>query len=894
MSETEKLRRSAFKRNRKRWILIQTVIVAILTLAVVASAVAYNRIDQTYYINYTEDANVDYKVYLKDNSFYEEEYLGAGQSYVSSLIDKVVADLKYELDIKADGMEYEYSYKIDTVMTIKDKNVTVLEKVYPVKPLQTFTESENKVVITEQATIDYTQYNGFASKFFEDLNLTSSKYDSTLSLVMTVNVKGASAELAEDTANTYRLSLDMPLVLSTMEIEMQSTVPTGESKVVASTDAIDTTVFMDVVKFGGIADVVLILILIAFIFLTRNDDINYDIKVRKILRNYRSFIQIITRDFNSDGYQVVGVTRFDEMLGIRDTVMSPILMFENDDQTMTRFYIPASASLLYMFEIKVDNFDELYGIGDEEEGIPIPTEPDEPDPTDPAPIPTEEVVEESAEETAPEVVETVESAEAPVEEAPIDEAPAEEAPVEEEPAEEPAEETPVEEELAPVEESAAADPVPEIVEPVSEEIAPVAVEDPVVDDATAVSEPIPEEKAEAPIQGVPTAPSAPEAESEPESASAPVEESASAPVEEPAEASAPAEPENKDAVRFIPELVELGGDDDDDSEDGPTAIAYVGEGGNLINIRCSRSFIANLIQSGSAVKENYSELKNYILSFKGVKDRASWRVESYKKGRIQLFKIKIRGKTICLYCALNPDEFDESRYYHERTDAKVYENVPMLVRIRSDRGLKRAKELVDAVMNRFEIAPNPKAKPVDYREAYPYETTRDLVAKGMIKLMNEDGTPMVIPGLTPNEESAPASAKGTDEVKIIDPTADKAEIDAAMATVIPSLDELDYTNCEIVETADGVEIIGVVIPEKPSGNTVYPYDPSGEKVEKGDVVLVPAHDEAKGKDVVKKGAVAYGNRKVDPATVSPLKKVIGIVKRKLEDALTPKFDEDKK
>lgn len=805
MSETEKLRRSAFKRNRKRWIIIQTVIVAILTLAVIASAVAYNRIDRTYYINYTEDANVDYKVYLKDNSFYDEEYLGAGQSYVSSLIDKVVADLRYELDIEADGMEYEYSYQIDTIMTIKDKNATVLEKVYPVKPLKSFTESENKVVITEQATIDYTQYNSFASKFFEDLSLSSSRYDSTLSLVMTVHVKGASAELAEDTANTYRLSLDMPLVLSTMEIEMQSTVPTGESKVVASNDAIDTTLFMDVVKYGGIADIILIVALIAFIFLTRNDDINYDIKVRRILRNYRSFIQIITRDFNSDGYQVVGVTRFDEMLGIRDTVMSPILMFENDDQTMTRFYIPASATLLYMFEIKVDNFDELYGIGDEEEGIPIPTEPDEPDPTDPDPTdpdPTPVVEDESAsaEDASTEVAEAVvveeESAEeAPVEE-PVDEAPVEE-PVDEAPVEEPAEEAPVEEtveepaeeapveetveetveepaEEAPVEEpvaeepleeteaaevteepsaegeetaeSAAADPVPEIVEPVSEECV-CEVADPVVADVTAESEPIPEEKAEAPLVDAPEAPrdSAP---AEEESASAPVEET---PVEETPVEETPVEEESASAESvepFIPELIELGGEDED-SEDGPTAIAYVGEGGNLVSIRCSRSFVANLIQSGSAVKETYSELKNYILSFKGVKDRMSWRVETYKKGRIQLFKMKIRGKTICLYCALNPDDFDQSRYFHERTDAKVYENVPMLVRIRSERGLKRAKELVDAVMSRFEILPNPKAKPVDYREAYPYETTRDLVVKGMVRLMNEDGTPMVIPGLSP-------------------------------------------------------------------------------------------------------------------------------------------------
>ena len=48
------------------------------------------------------------------------------------------------------------------------------------------------------------------------------------------------------------------------------------------------------------------------------------------------------------------------MLGIRDTLQSPILMFENKDQTMTEFIIPTSNNILYVFDVKVDNYDVLY------------------------------------------------------------------------------------------------------------------------------------------------------------------------------------------------------------------------------------------------------------------------------------------------------------------------------------------------------------------------------------------------------------------------------------------------------------------------------------------------------------------------------------------------------
>ena len=35
-------------------------------------------------------------------------------------------------------------------------------------------------------------------------------------------------------------------------------------------------------------------------------------------------------------------------------------MTENRDETMTRFLIPTSTKLLYCYEIKVDNYDEIY------------------------------------------------------------------------------------------------------------------------------------------------------------------------------------------------------------------------------------------------------------------------------------------------------------------------------------------------------------------------------------------------------------------------------------------------------------------------------------------------------------------------------------------------------
>ncbi len=171
---------------------------------------------------------------------------------------------------------------------------------------------------------------------------------------------------------------------------------------------------------------------------------------------------------------------------------------------------------------------------------------------------------------------------------------------------------------------------------------------------------------------------------------------------------------------------------------------YYDNEGNKIDIKYSRSFTANLIQSDDTVKDYYSELKNHILSYKGVKSRISWKFDSYNRGRDQLFKIKLRGKTICLYCALNPEEFDQSKYHHEPIDAKIFEDVPMLVKIKSGLGLRKAKELVDIVMAKFEIEKDEKAKVVDYVKKHPYEPNEPLIARKLIKALVADDAVVVM------------------------------------------------------------------------------------------------------------------------------------------------------
>ena len=60
--------------------IINILIIFILTIILLQNA--FN-LSSTTKINYKEDSKLDYKVYLKTNEFYEEEYLGKNKVYVS-------------------------------------------------------------------------------------------------------------------------------------------------------------------------------------------------------------------------------------------------------------------------------------------------------------------------------------------------------------------------------------------------------------------------------------------------------------------------------------------------------------------------------------------------------------------------------------------------------------------------------------------------------------------------------------------------------------------------------------------------------------------------------------------------------------------------------------------
>jgi len=137
---------------------------------------------------------------------------------------------------------------------------------------------------------------------------------------------------------------------------------------------------------------------------------------------------------------------------------------------------------------------------------------------------------------------------------------------------------------------------------------------------------------------------------------------------------------------------------DDDKDDAEEVKTIVDTDGKVFVIRYKKSFRAKLSLSSDEVEDYYNEIKNYLLSYR-LSSRLSWNFESFNKGRKKCVKLNIRGKTLVMYIALDPTAYENTKYsFRVIEGSKKYADVPMMMKIRSRRGVKYAKELIDDLM----------------------------------------------------------------------------------------------------------------------------------------------------------------------------------------------------
>lgn len=148
--------------------------------------------------------------------------------------------------------------------------------------------------------------------------------------------------------------------------------------------------------------------------------------------------------------------------------------------------------------------------------------------------------------------------------------------------------------------------------------------------------------------------------------------------------------------------------EEDDKEDASAPSSLV-----VSEKRIRLTFDEKTTLASDEVKNYYNEVKNYLLMYRA-HARLSKKCESFRYKGL-LAKVAFAGKTLKVNLAIDPKTLEGTKYhFKDRSDKKQYQLVPTQIKIKSDRGLKYFKELVDMMMEGREVKPKRRFETTDF------------------------------------------------------------------------------------------------------------------------------------------------------------------------------------
>lgn len=335
------------RRRHKIKLAVGSFVVILVAIILIAT---YAILSKNYYNEYKENAEVEYKIRLNENEFYTGEYLEGSTGVVASIIKDIEAEFKYKLDLKEE-QDYIYDYKILSQIEVKEgsreDSIYTIEEEIASKPA---TETNSKQLeIDEKFTIDYNEYNRKISKFITVYNLSNT--NSTLSVNMYLHVinKYDGSQVNKD---EKVMTLNVPLTTKTVDVSIATNVVKGEGKMLIQESQYGDLTYVLITGVSILTIGIILLMFIKYVLETRSAETMYEQELRKILFNYKSNIQKISSEENLQGYKILKIGTFNEILEMRDTIQAPILMYAENEERTKFMIINNDVLFVYVLGVK--------------------------------------------------------------------------------------------------------------------------------------------------------------------------------------------------------------------------------------------------------------------------------------------------------------------------------------------------------------------------------------------------------------------------------------------------------------------------------------------------------------------------------------------------------------
>ena len=307
-------------------------------------------------INYQENSNLDYKVYLKKNEFYDSEYLGKNMVYVASLIDKISVNFDYLFKIdKVSNLEFNYDVvgKL-TITDMEGKNTFFTKDYVLIKDTKDIVTNTSKYELKKNIDIDYDYYNRLANKFRSNYGINTI---SNLIVYLKISENNTNDNEFEFNNNSF-MTLTIPLSEKAINIKMDYKDINKKNKIINDSSVVVNNYFF--ITLGSIFVLLSIYFVICglrLLGIVKPKKSKYDKYINRLLIEYDRLIVETTTVPDLTNNKVIKINSFQELLDVRDNLKLPIKYCVVNEHQKCNFYINHDNEL-YLLIIKAVDFDK--------------------------------------------------------------------------------------------------------------------------------------------------------------------------------------------------------------------------------------------------------------------------------------------------------------------------------------------------------------------------------------------------------------------------------------------------------------------------------------------------------------------------------------------------------
>lgn len=210
----------------------------------------------------------------------------------------------------------------------------------------------------------------------------------------------------------------------------------------------------------------------------------------------------------------------------------------------------------------------------------------------------------------------------------------------------------------------------------------------------------------------------------------------------------------------------------------------------IIGDPSNMTFIEKFEAADEDLRKKYLMLRQILLSSKEkrLESRITRYFDTYRWHNHIVARITIQGKTIKLFLALNPKDYEGKRIsISDESNKLIYHYVPTLIRVRTDMSYKNAKKLIGDMLGKREsdmyepTAFEFKEKKVDldYKpepKPEPQPVVQEAPAVEEAKPAEEVAQPVAEEQATPEAVEAPSESAETKEVEAVEESAPAEEV----------------------------------------------------------------------------------------------------------------------